>query len=59
MPEPMTDNSGTLPVDWTIFFAGVVALGIAVLTVVPGGLEDIAQDRDVTGSQESTRLYHF
>jgi Flp pilus assembly pilin Flp len=37
-------ESGAVTVDWVVLTAATVALGLAVMTVVSGGIEDLATD---------------
>ncbi len=38
------DESGAVTVDWVVLTAAIVGLGIAVLTTVQTGAEDLATD---------------
>jgi Flp pilus assembly pilin Flp len=38
------DEDGAVTVDWVVLTAAIVGLGIAVLTTVSGGAEDLAGD---------------
>ena len=38
------DESGAVTVDWVVLTAAIVGLGLAVLTTVSGGVQDIAGD---------------
>ncbi|RDC73114.1 pilus assembly protein [Rhodovulum sp. 12E13] len=38
------DEDGAVTVDWVVLTAALVGLGILVLTVVRGGLEDLSSD---------------
>ncbi|MDG4648250.1 pilus assembly protein [Roseibacterium sp. SDUM158017] len=37
-------ESGAVTVDWVVLTAAIVGLGLAVMAVVSGGLEDVAGD---------------
>jgi Flp pilus assembly pilin Flp len=37
-------ESGAVTVDWVVLTAAIVGLGLAVMAVVSGGLEDLAGD---------------
>lgn len=38
------DESGAVTVDWVVLTAAVVGLGLAVMFVVSGGVEDLSSD---------------
>ncbi|MBU2889034.1 Flp family type IVb pilin [Celeribacter halophilus] len=38
------DEDGAVTVDWVVLTAAIVGLGVAVLTTVSGGLQDLAGD---------------
>ncbi|PIV75623.1 MAG: pilus assembly protein [Rhodobacteraceae bacterium CG17_big_fil_post_rev_8_21_14_2_50_65_11] len=40
----LTDTSGAVTVDWVVLTAALVGLGLAVISVVSGGLEDLSGD---------------
>ena len=40
------DDSGAVTVDWVVLTAALVGLGLAVMAVVSGGVEDLANDTD-------------
>ena len=40
------DESGAVTVDWVVLTAALVGLGLAVMAVVSGGVQDLAQDID-------------
>ncbi|MGR3436715.1 MAG: pilus assembly protein [Shimia sp.] len=40
------DEVGAVTVDWVVLTAAIVGLGIAVLTTVSGGVQDLAGDID-------------
>ena len=48
----LRDESGNTTVDWVVIVAGLVALSIAVMTSISGGVELLA---DKTGTELSTR----
>ena len=37
------DESGAVTVDWVVLTAAIVGLGLAVMSVVSGGTEDLTQ----------------
>ncbi len=39
-------ESGAVTVDWVVLTAAIVGLGLAVMAVVSGGIENLAQDID-------------
>jgi Flp pilus assembly pilin Flp len=39
-------ESGAVTVDWVVLTAAIVGLGLAVMAVVSGGVEDLAGDID-------------
>ncbi|MEM7643281.1 MAG: hypothetical protein AAF366_12210 [Pseudomonadota bacterium] len=39
-----SDESGAVTVDWVVLTAALVGLGLAVMTVVRGGVTDISQE---------------
>ena len=40
----LSDTSGAVTVDWVVLTAALVGLGLAVISVVSGGLEDLSGD---------------
>jgi len=40
------DEDGAVTVDWVVLTAALVGLGIAVLSVVSGGIQDLSTDID-------------
>jgi Flp pilus assembly pilin Flp len=40
----LSDESGAVTVDWVVLTAALVGLGLAVISVVSGGLEDLSGD---------------
>src|SRR6056297_1650459 len=40
----LEDDDGAVTVDWVVLTGGIVGLGIATLSVVSGGVEDLAGD---------------
>lgn len=46
------DESGNTTVDWVVIVAGLVALSIAVMTSIGGGVEQLA---DAAGTELGTR----
>ncbi|MEP3631715.1 MAG: hypothetical protein ABJQ23_03575 [Shimia thalassica] len=47
------NETGAVTVDWVVICAGIVALGIAAMTVIEGGTVGLAND---TGSAIQERL---
>jgi Flp pilus assembly pilin Flp len=39
-------ESGAVTVDWVVLTAAIVGLGLAVMAVVSGGVEDLSRDID-------------
>lgn len=37
-------ESGAISVDWVVLTAGMIALGMAAMTVLSGGVEDLSGD---------------
>ena len=40
----VSDESGAVTVDWVVLTAAIVGLGLAVISVVSGGVEDLSGD---------------
>ncbi len=40
----LSNESGAVTVDWVVLTAALVGLGLAVISVVSGGLEDLSGD---------------
>ncbi len=40
----LNDESGAVTVDWVVLTAAIVGLGLAVMAVISGGLEDVSGD---------------
>lgn len=40
----LSDESGAVTVDWVVLTAAIVGLGLAVMSVVSGGVEDLSGD---------------
>lgn len=40
----LSDESGAVTVDWVVLTAAIVGLGLAVMAVVSGGVEDLSGD---------------
>ncbi|SDY58666.1 hypothetical protein SAMN05444004_10266 [Jannaschia faecimaris] len=40
----INDESGAVTVDWVVLTAALVGLGLAVMSVVSGGIEDLSTD---------------
>jgi Flp pilus assembly pilin Flp len=38
----VSDESGAVTVDWVVLTAAIVGLGLAVMSVVSGGIEDLS-----------------
>jgi Flp pilus assembly pilin Flp len=38
----VSDESGAVTVDWVVLTAAIVGLGLAVMSVVSGGVEDLS-----------------
>jgi Flp pilus assembly pilin Flp len=38
----LSDESGAVTVDWVVLTAAIVGLGLAVMSVVSGGVEDLS-----------------
>ena len=41
-----SNESGAVTVDWVVLTAALVGLGLAVMAVVSGGVQDLSQDID-------------
>ena len=46
------DESGAVTVDWVVLTAALVGLGLAVMGVVSGGIEDLSTD--ISSALENT-----
>jgi hypothetical protein len=56
--EFFSDDCGAVTVDWVVMTAAVVGLGLAVMTVVSGGVEDLSDDtRQALASVEITTSF--
>ncbi len=42
----IADESGAVTVDWVVLTAALVGLGLAVMAVVSGGVENLSSDID-------------
>lgn len=42
----LSDDTGAVTVDWVVLTAGLVGLGLAVMTVVSSGVQDLSTDID-------------
>ena len=53
-----SDDSGAVTVDWVVLTAALVGLGLAVMAVVSGGIENLASDTDtqLTNTEISDRF---
>jgi len=40
----LSDDSGAVTVDWVVLTAALVGLGLAVMSVVSGGIENLSGD---------------
>jgi Flp pilus assembly pilin Flp len=40
----LSNESGAVTVDWVVLTAALVGLGLAIMSVVSGGLEDLSGD---------------
>ena len=40
----LSDESGAVTVDWVVLTAAIVGLGLAVMSVVSGGVENLSGD---------------
>lgn len=49
------DESGAVTVDWVVLTAGLVGLGLATMSVVSSGVEDVSKD---VGSELSGTLIY-
>lgn len=50
----LSDESGAVTVDWVVLTAALVGLGLAVISVVSGGLEDLSGD--IAGQLEADHI---
>ncbi|SEM97635.1 hypothetical protein SAMN05216227_1005113 [Pseudorhodobacter antarcticus] len=50
------DESGAVTVDWVVLTAAIVGLGVVIMNLVGGGMEDLG-DRVVTDLQTSDFTY--
>ncbi|MEM8824851.1 MAG: hypothetical protein AAGF30_14690 [Pseudomonadota bacterium] len=55
----ISDESGAVTVDWVVLTAALVGLGLAVMTVVRGGVSSVADDIDSTLEQDNIILTAF
>ena len=53
------DESGAVTVDWVVLTAAIVGLGIAVLTSVQGGMDEIVSDISDGLSAQGAATYSF
>lgn len=51
-----SDESGAVTVDWVVLTAAIVGLGLAVLAVVGGGVENLSNDIDTRLLEDHTTL---
>ncbi len=47
-----SDESGAVTVDWVVLTAALVGLGLAVMSVVSGGIEELSDD--ISNALEAT-----
>ena len=53
-------ESGAVTVDWVVLTAGVVSLGLATMTVVSAGVEDVSGDTgDALTELHMRKFFHF
>lgn len=53
----LTDDDGAVATDWVVLTGGIVGLGIATLSVVSGGIEDLSGDIAALLSDVSSDLF--
>ncbi|UWQ17528.1 Flp family type IVb pilin [Jannaschia sp. M317] len=52
------DESGAVTVDWVVLTAALVGLGLAVMSVISGGIENLSNDvNDVLMQDNTTRNF--
>lgn len=49
----MKNQSGAITIDWVVLMAALVGLGVAILSTVQTGVQDISADLSVYLSQHS------
>ncbi|MEM8848416.1 MAG: hypothetical protein AAGE03_00130 [Pseudomonadota bacterium] len=54
-----SDESGAVTVDWVVLTAALVGLGLAVMTVVRGGVQDVSNDIDESLRNDNIILTAF
>jgi Flp pilus assembly pilin Flp len=59
MTNFITDETGAVTIEWTVLVAALVGLGFAVLSVVSGGTEDIAQELGQSFADHDAEFTHF
>ena len=47
-----SDQSGAVTVDWVVLTAALVGLGLAVMSIVSGGIEELSDD--ISNALETT-----
>lgn len=52
-------KSVTFPIDWTILTAGLVGLGLAVMTLATDGFGNAAIAPDRSAVDRTVQVYHF
>ncbi len=55
----IASESGAVTVDWVVLTAALVGLGLAVMTVVSSGVEQLSTDIDEELSTMGTKSYTF
>ncbi len=55
----IASESGAVTVDWVVLTAALVGLGLAVMTVVSSGVEQLSTDIDEELSTMGTQSYTF
>ena len=52
----LSNESGAVTVDWVVLTAALVGLGLAVMSVVSGGLEDLSGDIEANWAKITSAL---
>jgi Flp pilus assembly pilin Flp len=55
----IANDSGAVTVDWVVLTAALVGLGLAVMTVVSSGVENLSGDIDKTLTDMGSTSYSF
>lgn len=50
----VADEAGAITIDWVVLTAAVIGLGLAVMGVIRGGVEDLSTDISDTMSEYSS-----